>query len=215
MPQVAYSLIYGQESIVNGADNTPVRHMIDTFFSRNQNTHGITDKNGVPFDTTKYNGFKFSEEMLYAYCENRNATTAYQNSLLPVDSEDLVSPMSYWGNMLAMIYLAINSNNGVSEIWDINLTIKANESILEEYVPDFLPQCTITIDDVETQVKWKDWGDIDNKKVGAEVAIPTIIGDRKLNMWEVYALYVYMKNNPVLEIQFMSNVEYRDSVFLS
>lgn len=176
-------------------DNSFVKTMITDFYSNKINVVPIKElENGKKFNTNIHSGFEFSEEMLHEYCR---AKTQEGNT-----------PMNFWGNLLKMIDMALDTNDGVSAIWDINLIMKCDVSILDESVPNFLPNSFEMVDEIPTFKTWRNWrGQNEFFQNGDDVYFLTITS-RRLGMAEIKALKTYSTNNPSFNIIFLSKKEF-------
>ena len=176
--------------IVDGKDNSMVKAMIEEFHTDKTNVKVITeDQDKVKFNTIKYNGFSFPEELLHEYCKE--------------NMEEGV-PMSFWDNILFMIELAITAPGNTCRIWNINLALEANPSLLEATTPAFLPNSKTEEGD---QMLWKDWSS--NTELDDKVYLLTNKYS-KLSMESIMALKEYGEDNSSYGIVFKSYKDVRD-----
>jgi hypothetical protein len=195
--KVIYTAKRGVLNVVNGVDNTPVKGMINDFYANKINVNPITTKeNGNKFNTVIHNGFEYSEEMLHEYCRMKT-----ENG----------ESMSYWGNLLSMIDLALYTNDGVCNIWDVNLILKSDVSILNEETPSFLPNSKIIDEDgvFVSQKLWKNWrGENNFFQNGNDIYFLTFSNGIRLNMAEIKQLKQYANSNQSFNMLFLSNTEF-------
>lgn len=177
--------------VIDGKDNTGVQHMI-ALFKKWHIIKPIFEGPNGKFDPVNYQGFEFSDAMLEKYCE--------------------MYGLSFWGNVLEMMRIAEESENGVSCIFDVNLAIEFNPEMLDAYMPQSLPFSTIEIEGEALPQTWRNWRKQWNENEPFfsknDKAYMLTITDKKLNQKQILALKSYKDENPDFEINFLTYKQY-------
>ncbi len=194
--KVIYTAKRGILETINGEDNSATKKIISDFYKNKINVNPITTmENRSKFNTVTHNGFEYTESMLHEYCR--------------MNTEEGGIPMSYWGNLLQMIDFALETNDGICNIWEINLIAKCDVSILDELTPLWLPNSSELIEEVPTQKKWRNWrGKDEFFQNGSDVYFLTFT-DSRLDMSQIKKLKEYSNENPSFNMLFLSNTEFR------